>query len=111
MSTVFPTLTIRTDTETVTVTPSRVDLLRLERIDKVSSAKVFDDPSLDAIYRLAWLALQRVRCPLVAPFKDLSGIGRDDLNAGVDGLAEVAELEVGSGDDGPKDSDPAQPTG
>jgi len=109
--TTFPTITVRTDTESYTVTPSRVDLLRLERIDKVSSARVFDEPSLDSIYRLAWLAMQRSHVPLVEPFKDLAGLSRDDLNAGVDALAEVAELEVGGGAEGPKGSDPDQPTG
>lgn len=111
--TTFPTLTLKTDTETVTVTPNRVDLLRLERIDKVSSAKAFDDPQMDTIYRLAWLGLQRVRHPLVQPFKELSGLSAGELNAGVDGLAEIAELTIGDDAEAtaPKASDPDQPTG
>ena len=109
----FPGITVTFDNgHSVTVIPSRVDLLRLERIDKVSSAKIFDEPTMDAIYRLAWLALQRTKTPGVEPFKDLGAISRDDLNAGVDGLAEIAEISVGSEDaEAPKDSDPDQLTG
>lgn len=108
----FPAITVKFDNGTTAeVTPSRVDLLRLERIDKVSSARMFDEPTMDSIYRLAWLALQRTRTPGVEPFKDLGALSRDELNAGVDGLAEVAEIVVGAEGDGPKDSGPDQPTG
>lgn len=108
----FPGITVTfEDGQSVTVTPNRVDLLRLERIDKVSSAKMFDEPSMDSIYRLAWLALQRTKTPGVGPFKDLGALSRDELNAGVDALAEVAEIAIGAEGDAPKDSDPAAPTG
>lgn len=108
----LPAITVAFDDgRTATVTPSRVDLLRLERIDKVSSARMFDEPTMDSIYRLAWLALQRTRTPGVEPFKDLGALTRDELNGGVDGLAEVAEITVGGEGDTPKDSDPAALTG
>lgn len=108
----FPGITVTFDDgSSVTVVPSRVDLLRLERIDKVSSARMFDEPTMDSIYRLAWLALQRTRAAGVGPFKDLAALSRDELNAGVDALAEVAEIAVGAEDEGPKDSDPAALTG
>lgn len=109
----FPGITVTFDDgRTATVTPTRVDLLRLERIDKVSSAKLFDEPTMDSIYRLAWLALQRTKTSGVEPFKDLGAVTRDELNAGVDGLAEVAEIAVGvEADEAPKGSDPAPPTG
>jgi hypothetical protein len=109
----FPGITVTFDDgRTATVTPSRVDLLRLERIDKVSSARMFDEPTMDSIYRLAWLPLQRTKTRGVDPFKDLGALSRDELNAGVDGLAELAEITVGAeAGDGPKASDPEAPTG
>lgn len=93
MSFKFPPLVVSGDGfAPVVVQVRRIDLLRLERAEKVSTARM--DLGLDQLYKLAWLSLQRERHPLVAPYHDLAQVSAALLCAGADALAEAAEVEV-----------------
>jgi hypothetical protein len=93
MSFTFPPLRVTFDgQEPVVVQVRRVDLLRLERAEKISTARM--DLGLDQLHKLAWLALQRDRHPAVGPHHDLAQVSVGMLCAGADALAESADVEV-----------------
>lgn len=93
MSFTFPPLAVTFDDGTTTTTTvRRVDLIHLERAEKVSTARL--ELGLDMLYKLAWLSLQRSKHPAVAPHHDMATVPRDVLAAGASALAEVAEVEV-----------------
>jgi hypothetical protein len=102
LSFAFPSLVVRADDgTTTTATIRRVDLIHLERAEKISTARI--ELGLDMLYKLAWLSLQRARHPMVAPHHDMATVSRDALACGASALAEIAEVEV--------DDDSAEPEG
>jgi hypothetical protein len=110
MSFEFPKITATFDDETtVEVEIRKIDLLRLERSEKISLATV--EFGLDQMYKLTWLALQRTKNEHVAPHLDLSSLPLDRLCAGVDALAEIADIEAEEAAEVGKSSAPDQPTG
>lgn len=112
MSFTFPPLVVTADgLAPVVVHVRRIDLLRLERAEKVSTARM--DLGLDHLYKLSWLALQREKHPLVAPHHDLAQVSAVMLCAGADALAEAAEVEVRDDEvaEAGKASGQDQPTG
>lgn len=88
----FPPYQVKFGDRVVTVTPERIDLIRVERLEQKSSSRI--DFGLDFVYKLLWLALQRLKDPGVAPIIDLSEASRSQIMAGVDALIQVAEVEV-----------------
>lgn len=111
MSFTFPPLVVEFDDgERLDVQIRRIDLVRLERAEKISTARM--DLGLDQLYKLAWMALQRDRHPRVAPHHDLGQVSSATLCAGADALVESASVEVGGDEvESGKDSDPAPSTG
>lgn len=92
MSFEFPKIKAVFDDATVEVEVRKIDLLRLERSEKVSLAKA--EFGLDQMYKLSWLALQRTKDSHVAPHLDLSSLPLDRLCAGADALSEIADVEA-----------------
>ena len=83
------------DDDPLVLTVTRVDRVRLERIDRRSIVERFvGDVTDESLYRLAWLAAQRAGDPRVAPILDLSQVNAGTVNAAVDRLAELAELHI-----------------
>jgi hypothetical protein len=93
MSFSFPPVDVTFDDETTTTIEIRkVDILRLERIEKMSSGKM--DFGLDQVYKLTWLALQRLKHPSVSPHLEISSLTYPQLCAGVDAFADTADVEA-----------------
>ena len=78
--------------DTVTVTTTRVDRLRLERCTGLPWRRVALVGFEGTVYKLAWLALQREQSSLVLPWVDLARVTDQELNEGAEALAEVASV-------------------
>lgn len=83
------------DGETLKVEGAVVDLLRIERVYGESWHTYMERGLVGTMYRLAWLALQRKRHPVVAPHVDLFELTAEQLDRGAEALAEDAIVDSG----------------